>query len=132
MITCKNEKLKYQTIFFNGKHTAVADTTEDKGGHSSGFRPHELLEAALGSCMNMHLRMYADTHHIPLEEIHTSVDLDRSMPDQVIFKYAIEVQGPLSEQQRQRLLQIATTCPVHKTLSKTISLQEVNSIERTK
>ncbi len=128
MITCKNEILKYQTTFSNGKHTAYADATEDKGGKSSGFRPHELLEAALASCLNMHLRMYADTHNISLEEVQTTVTLDRSIPNEVIFKYSIDLVGSLTKEQRQRLLQIAKTCPVHKTLSKVISIQDMNHI----
>jgi len=118
-------------MFTNGSHRAFADTTEDKGGHSSGFRPHELLEAALGTCVNMHLRMYADTHHIPLEGIRTSVDLDRRSPHQVCFRYSIEFHGPLSDEQRLRLNQVAKTCPVRKTLSKEISFQEVNQADQT-
>ena len=128
MITCRNEKLKYQTSFSNGKHTAYADTTEDKGGASSGFRPHELLEAALASCLNMHLRMYADTHNISLDEVQTTVTLDRSLPNEVIFEYSIDLVGSLTKEQRQRLLQIAKTCPVHKTLSKVISIQEMGQV----
>jgi putative redox protein len=128
MITCRNEKLKYQTTFSNGKHTAYADTTEDKGGKSSGFRPHELLEAALATCLNMHLRMYADTHDISLDEVQTTVTLDRSLPNDVIFKYSIDLIGPLTKEQRQRLFQIAKTCPVHKTLLKVISIQEMSLV----
>ena len=126
MITCKNERIKYQTTFSNGHHTAYADTSEDKGGKGAGFRPHELLEAALASCLNMHLRMYADKHNISLNGISTTVTLDRSLPKEATFKYSIELTGSLSEEQRQVILQIAKTCPVHKTLSKTISFQEMS------
>jgi putative redox protein len=128
MITCKNEKLQYQAIFSNGKHTAYADTTEDKGGRNSGFRPHELLEAALASCLNMHLRMYANTHSISLDEVHTTVALDRNLPNEVVFKYSITLTGSLTEDQRNKLLQIAKTCPVSKTLSKEISIQEMSCV----
>jgi putative redox protein len=128
VITCKNEKLSYQTTVSNGKHIASADTTEDKGGHHSGFRPHELLEAALASCLNMHLRMYADHHNIFLDEVRTIVTLDRNLPDEAIFKYSIDMTGSLSDEQRVKLLQIAKTCPVHKTLLKKISIQEVTDV----
>lgn len=104
MITCKDEPLRYQTTFSNGKHSAFADTTENKGGHSSGFRPHELLEASLASCMNMHLRMYADTHKISLKSVCTTVALDRSIQNEVIFKYSIDIQGSLSAEQRKLFL----------------------------
>lgn len=53
-------------------------TTPDKGGGNQGFRPHELLEAALATCMNIHLRMYAANHGIELGEVTTKVTLDRS------------------------------------------------------
>ena len=129
MITCKDEPLQYQTIFSNGKHSAFADTTEDKGGHSSGFRPHELLEASLASCLNMHLRMYASTHKLPLEGIHTAVALDRSLPNEVKFNYSINLIGSLSPEQKERLFQVAKTCPVHKTLSKVILIHKVENIE---
>ncbi len=124
MITTKNEPLQYQTTFTNGQHTGIADTTEDKGGHNSGFRPHELLEAALASCINMHLRMYAQHHNVPLESIQTTVTVDRSHPDEVIFKYSIDLSGPITSEQKERLHQIAKTCPVHQTLSKAISFRE--------
>ena len=41
---------------------ASSDNTPDKGGKGAGFRPHELLEAALACCMNMSVRMYAESH----------------------------------------------------------------------
>jgi putative redox protein len=124
MITTHNEALQYQTTFNNGTHTAFADTTEDKGGHNSGFRPHELLEAALASCINMHLRMYAQHHNVPLENIQTTVSLDRNKPDQVVFNYSIDLSGPFSSKQKEKMYEIAKTCPVHQTLSKTISIRK--------
>ncbi|HVN49101.1 MAG TPA: OsmC family protein [Bacteroidota bacterium] len=124
MITTHNEPLQYQTTFTNGTHSALADTTEDKGGHNSGFRPHELLEAALASCINMHVRMYAQHHNVPLEKIQTIVSLDRSNPAQVVFNYSIELSGSLSPEQKEKLHHIAKTCPVHQTLSKAILIRE--------
>jgi len=129
MITCNNESVQYQTTFSNGTHSALSDTTEDKGGNNTGFRPHELLEAALATCLNMHVRMYANTHRYPLEGIKTTVVLDRSHQDEVKFMYAIGLNGPLSSEQKERLYHIANTCPVHKTLSKVITIQAVEPIE---
>ena len=127
MITCKSEQIQYQTTFSNGHHTFYADATENKGGKGAGFRPHELLEAAFASCLNMHVRMYADHHNISLDEVLTTVTLDRNVPNDAIFKYSIDVKGSLSEEQRRMLLRIANTCPVRKTLSKGISFQEIRS-----
>jgi len=50
MIQASSQPERYRTAFTNGGQTALADTTADKGGGGAGFRPHELLEAALASC----------------------------------------------------------------------------------
>ena len=128
MITCKSGNTRYKTLFSNGVHEAYADTTEDKGGGGTSFRPHDLLEAALASCLNMYVRMYADKHNIPLHGISTAVTLDRVSPAEVTFKYSIELDGPLSEEQRQRLLQVSKECPVRKTLSQKISFRNEGEV----
>jgi putative redox protein len=122
MIRCKSGEAQYQSLFSNGKFDGFSDATEDKGGRGSGFRPHELLEAALASCMNIHLRMYADHHGIPLSEVMTQVSLHRSAGE-VVFEYAIELDGSLPDDQRNKLMQIAETCPVRLTLSNDISFR---------
>jgi putative redox protein len=125
MITASSESQPYLTVFSNGKHAATADTTSDKGGGNSGFRPHELLEAALATCMNMHLRMYAANHGIQLGEVFTKVSLDRSSPSEAVFNYSIELSGQLNDEQRKKLLEIAETCPVRLTLSKKASFRSL-------
>jgi putative redox protein len=126
MIKSKSEQPRYRTLFTNGLHEAYADTTEDKGGNSAGFRPHDLLEAALSTCLNMEIRIFADSHHIPLSEVHTEVQLDRSQPNEAIFKYSIRLEGQLSDDQRQKLLHAAKACSVHRTLSKKLSFEYLN------
>jgi len=118
-----SERLRYQTRFTNGQDVSFSDTTKDKGGGECGFRPHELLEAALASCMNMTVRMYADKYSIPLSEASTMVTLDRSNPDEVVFEYSVELTGPLSETDRQRLTEAVKSCPVRQTLSKKLSFR---------
>lgn len=123
MITASSESQPYLTRFSNGKQTTYADTTADKGGGEMGFRPHELLEAALATCMNMHLRMYAANHGIELGEVSTKVSLDRSSPSEAVFNYSIELSGQLDDEQRVKLVEIAETCPVRRTLSKKLSFR---------
>lgn len=65
--------------------------------------------------------MYADEHGIPLGQVSTRVSLNRTTPGEAVFEYDIELAGPLTEAQRRKLIQIAKTCPVHRTLSKSIS-----------
>ena len=121
MITTQNDKLCYKTFFTNGNHKGFSDTTEKNGGANAGFRPHDLLEAALATCLNMWVRMCAENHHMSLSTVTTQVDIDRSHPEKVVFRYDIDIDGDITEEQRRKLLQIAKTCPVHKTLSKDIS-----------
>lgn len=124
MIKSTNDTHPYRTCFTNGQEVSFSDTNKDKGGGGEGFRPHELLEAALSNCMNMTLRMYADRYLIPLSGVAVTVKLDRSKPDEVIFDYALEFMGPLSDTDRQRLVEIARSCPVRQTLSKKVSFCE--------
>lgn len=127
MITADSGAKPYMTSFSNGEHTACADNTVEKGGGGAGFRPHELLEAALASCMNMWLRMYADNHRLPLERVVTKVQLNRAKPDEPSFEYEIALDGPLTVEQRGKLRDISHTCPVRKTLAGTLSFSCLNT-----
>ena len=59
MIKCSSKATPFETDFTNGKHTGKADAPKEKGGGDTAFNPHELLEAALGCCLNIWLRVYA-------------------------------------------------------------------------
>ena len=82
------------------------------------FRPHELLEAALATCMNMAATMYAEKHVIPLVQVVTKVTLDRSGSEQVVFSYSVELSGELTVQQKEAIMSAMRVCPVRKTLSR--------------
>jgi putative redox protein len=68
----------------------------------------------------MALRMYADEHAIPLSGVTTRVTLDRTSSTEAVFEYEIRLDGSLTQEQRNRLLETAGKCPVRKTLSKGI------------
>ncbi len=123
MIIATSEDPVYRTPFSDGEHHAVADTTKEKGGSGGGFWPHTLLEAALATCINITLRKYANKHAIPLSAAAVKVKLDRSRPEEVVFKYEVELQGNLTENERQALLRVAGDCPVKQTLLKTVSFK---------
>jgi len=88
----------------------------EEGWRWQGFRPHELLEAALASCINISVRMEADEQGFPLEGVATEVELKRSI-DGAVFRYSVEFEGELSEEQERVLREAASECPVHETLS---------------
>jgi putative redox protein len=118
MIKAESKLMKYETRFTNGEHVSTSDTTPDKGGANSGFRPHELLEAALANCMNMTLRMSAEKHDIPLSGISVAVSLNRNNAEGPLFEYSVEFKGSLLESQKEQLLLALESCPVRTTLSK--------------
>ncbi|HEX3104593.1 MAG TPA: OsmC family protein [Terriglobales bacterium] len=89
----------------------------------SGFRPHDLLEAALATCANISVRMYAADHGIPLRNVTTTVSLDKSHSDEVVFRYTVCLDGDLTEEHKDRLLQAVGACPVRRTLSRKISFE---------
>lgn len=123
MIEAESESAPFAVRFSNGTESGRADATLDKGGAGEGFRPHELLEAALASCINMSLRMYARRHSLPLVRVVTQVSLDRSGEHEAVFRYALELEGALSDAQRRQLEQVAEACPVRATLARGIAFQ---------
>src|SRR5882762_3791421 len=109
-----------------GQHRLQSDEPAD-WGNDGGPNPYELLLAALGACTSMTLRMYADRKQWPLQGVqvrlgHSRIhaedcatcDTREGMLDQIDCE--ISLIGDLSESQRQRLMEIANHCPVHRTL----------------
>lgn len=123
MIEAESRRAPFAVLVSNGAETARADATSEKGGAGEGFRPHELLEAALASCMNMSMQMYAQRHSVSLARVTTQVWLDRSGKDKPVFRYHLELEGPLSNDQRRQLQQVAEACPVRDTLSQDVSFE---------
>lgn len=123
MIHADSQDAKYQTRFTNGNHFSTADAGPDKGGQHKGFRPHELLEAALATCINMTLRMAADKRAIPLTGARVSVSLNRNNPEAPVFEYSVDLQGPLDDMHRALLMLSLEQCPVRTILSKPVGFR---------
>ena len=96
--------------------TLLADEPAALGGTGQGPNPHELLLAALGACTSMTLRMYATHKDLPLKQIR--VDLTHQKIDgRDLIQRRIHVEGDLTPEQQQRMLEIAEKCPIHKVIT---------------
>ncbi len=107
------------------EHRLTADEPTDEGGDDAGPSPQELLAASLASCTAVTMEMYAVRKGWDVGEVVVEVDYEpaqRGSPT----RFTMEVQLPkeLPEEQRERLLQIAAKCPVHRTLEGEVMFEE--------
>ena len=100
-----------------GKHTFVVDEPIPLGGDDLGAAPYQYLKAALGACTAMTVRMYAERKKWAVENVIVTLSHSRDANKQSVFVRDIKLVGELNDEQRERLLEIADRCPVHKTLS---------------
>jgi len=120
MIRCSSDEDRWQCSVTNGASETTADTAKS-GGSGEGFRPHELLEGALASCLNVTARMAAEAEGIKLDGVTTTVDLRRSA-DRTEFAYTCDLDG-VSEREADVLRDALSDCPIQRTLSKEIGFE---------
>ena len=112
-----------QDILVNGRFHLVTDEPESVGGEDSAPAPHELLPAALASCISTVLVMYARTKEWDLGDVSVDVDYDHhSTPRR--FDVAITLTGDLTEEQLARLEKVGATCPVRRSLEAGVEVVE--------
>jgi uncharacterized OsmC-like protein len=117
----------YTTEMRIAGHAAIADEPRDVGGNALGPSPYDYLAAALAACTSMTLKMYATRKGMGLESVTVRVTHARvhagdcehcesgaAFLDE--FRRDIALEGDLADAERQRLLDIADKCPVHRTL----------------
>lgn len=126
--TCEADAKGFlQDIHAGPVHHALADEPLAYGGTNKGMSPYGFLSAGLGACTSMTIRMYARRKGWPLD--HVSVDVNHSKvhaqdaatesTDKIdTWNRKITLTGALSQEQRERLLEIADRCPVHRTLER--------------
>ena len=128
--------LRNEVTYGDGE-TFQTDEPASLGGEGAGPDPYTLLLAALGSCVSMTVTMYARRKGWPLERVGVRLRQRRVHADDCAacgeglegfihhIERAVTVEGPLTDEQRARLLEIAHKCPVHRTLTSPILVTEL-------
>lgn len=125
---------KFRTELRSGRHVLVADEPKSVGGDDLGPSPYDFLAASLASCTAMTLRLYADYKKIDLAQVSVRVRHDRVHEKDCEaceqdghridrLRREVSLSGKLSDEQRQRMAEIADRCPVHKTLAGEIRIE---------
>lgn len=118
-----------------GRHKLVADEPASAGGTDEGPTPYDYLSATLAACTSMTMRFLAKRDNIPLEGVEISVSNDRIYAKDCAdctsqsgyihrFDVQIKLKGNLTPEQRSKLLDAANRCPVRKTLTNEIRIEE--------
>ncbi len=124
----------YRTEVLAGGHALVVDEPLRLGGQDTGPTPYDLLLTALGTCTGITLRMYADRKGWPLEEITVRLRHHKERAPQGEppasgevrvdhIQEILELRGPLDVEQRTRLAEISSRCPVYKTLKAGVQIE---------
>jgi putative redox protein len=125
VIVAENGQGRYQQTVQVGQHQFIADEPESVGGADAGPAPFDLLMASLGACTSMTLRMYAERKGLALSKVsvalsHEKIDIDGSQREQITR--VITLEGDLTAEQRQRMLEIANKCPIHRALTQPLRI----------
>jgi putative redox protein len=124
----------FEQRLLDGRHVLTADEPAKVGGGDAGPGPYELLLMALGACTSMTVKMYARRKGWPLEgaevrlrhsRVYNQDCADCEDKNALIERVdrSLRLIGPLSSEQRHRLLEIADKCPVHRTLTAGVEIR---------
>ena len=117
----------FTTFIQTKKHSLVADEPSSVGGDDFGPSPYEYLNAALAACTAMTLKLYAERKKWDLQEVFVYLSHSKKHSDELEvdiekpgyldhISKRLKFIGNLDNEQQQRLKEIASRCPVHRTL----------------
>ena len=133
-VSVSSEPSKYAQAVSIASHVFHANEPFDVGGGDIGPNPHELVMASLGACASITAQMYAKRKQWNLQSVHIDVAYRRvlaadnavsaatlGMLDQ--FEMQISLAGDLSDDQRNKLFEMANRCPIHRMLTSGVKIQ---------
>ena len=126
---------KFTTSIKIGEHALTADEPKSMNGNNFGPTPYELLAAGLAACTAMTIKMYASRKQWPLEDVEVHVSYKKEHAEDCknqedkgakidVFEREIKLTGELESRQQEKMLEIASKCPVHKTLHSEIQIKD--------
>ena len=131
------QNLQNEIKYSDDTASLIADEPAAAGGDGAGPDPYTLLLSALGTCTSITLKLYARQKGWPLERVTVRLSQERvhstdaadcgTQPDCYIHKIrrTLVLDGNLTEEQRARLREIAARCPIHKTLTSKIVIEDL-------
>ncbi|HSS41195.1 MAG TPA: OsmC family protein [Solirubrobacterales bacterium] len=114
-------------VELEGGHDLRVDEPAAAGGTDTGPRPTQLLGASLAGCIAITVEMYAERKGWDVGQIEVDVEVGYEGPVPTSFEVGLKLPAELDDEQRRRLLVVATKCPVHKVLA---GEAHVNVVER--
>lgn len=121
LINMRPDAGNYALEVVTRSHTLYADEPEDMGGNNSGASPFEYLMASIGTCTAMTLKMYASMKKLTLPEMAIAIShqQEKNSEGNPVMKITRElvIEGDIEESLKEKLIEIAEKCPVHKALS---------------
>ena len=114
--------LKHE-VDVNGRHTIVTDEPLSLGGTDEGPAPHELLPAALASCIATMVAMYAEKRGWEIGDASVDVSYDSEASPRR-FEIQLHLPAELSSEQLRRLERVAESCPLRRALEAGFTFQE--------
>jgi putative redox protein len=109
------------TTLSNGRHVWNSDIDASLGSQDRAPDPHELLDSALAACTTLTLELYIRRRQLAVTALRVTVEHVEDKADDGRVRYRLQrriaIEGTLGEAERQRLLEIADKCPIHRVLS---------------
>ena len=118
-------------VAIEGGHQLRVDEPGAAGGADTGPSPTRLLGASLASCIAITVEMYAERKGWDVGPVEVDVEVGYEGPVPTKFEVGLKLPADLDDEQRRRLLVIATKCPVHKVLAGEAHVKVVERLEAT-
>ena|ERR1700752_3058131 len=117
------------TTLSDGRHTWTADLEQKVGGNEAAPDPHDLLDSALAACTALTLEVYLRRKGWAVTDVHVTIDHVETKAEDGKVHYQlrrnVRIEGDVSQEDRQRLLDIANRCPLHRILTGQIEIDTV-------